>query len=144
MKKLLFIALSILALGGCATVPMASTEADMKAKQFSTPPEGKSGLYIFRDSFVGKALTKTIRIDDEIIGESAPDVFFYRLLTPGVHKISTESEFSPNDLIIKMEPQKNYFVENYIKMGVFVGGADLKQVSESEGINRVNKLNLAK
>lgn len=143
MRKWLAVALSILVLGGCASVPMASVEADTEAKQFRTPPEGKSGLYIFRDSFVGRALKKEIAINDEPIGQSAPDVYFYRVLDSGEYKISTESEFSPNDLIITMEPQKNYFVENYIKLGVFVGGADLREVSESEGMDRVNKLSLA-
>ena len=87
---------------------------------------------------------RTIRVDGEIIGESAPDVYFYKVLDAGKHTISTESEFSPNDLIIKTESKKNYFVENYIKMGVFVGGANLEEVSESEGMTRVSKLKLAK
>ena len=144
MKRILTVGLILMTLGGCATVPMASVEKDAEAKEFKAPPEGKSGLYIFRDSFVGQALKKTIRVDGEIIGESAPDVYFYKVLDAGKHTISTESEFSPNDLIIKTEPKKNYFVENYIKMGVFVGGANLEEVSESEGMTRVSKLKLAK
>jgi hypothetical protein len=144
MKKILAVGLIFMTLGGCASVPMASNEEDAKAKEFATPPDGKSGLYIFRDSFVGKALKKTIRVDEQVIGESAPDVYFYKVLDAGKHVISSESEFSPNDLIIKTEPKKNYFVENYIKMGVFVGGAALEEVSESEGMTRVSKLKLAK
>ncbi|MDF2155028.1 DUF2846 domain-containing protein [Vibrio sp. CAU 1672] len=143
MKRILTVGLLLMTLGGCATVPMASNEQDAEAKEFQLPPEGKSGLYVFRDSFVGKALKKTIRVDGEVIGESAPDVFFYKVIDSGEHVLSTESEFSPNDLIINTEPKKNYFVENYIKMGVFVGGAGLKEVSEQEGMERVKKLKLA-
>ncbi len=144
MKKITMVVLLLMTLGGCASVPMASNEEDAAAKEFKAPPEGKSGLYIFRDSFVGKALKKELSVNGETIGESAPDVYFYKMVTAGKQTITTESEFSPNDLIIKTEPEKNYFIENYIKMGVFVGGADLREVSESEGMNRVNKLKLAK
>ena len=144
MKNVVLAGILVAVLSGCASVPMASATKDAEAKEFRVPPEGKSGLYIFRDSFVGKALKKTIRVDGEIIGESAPDVYFFKIVDAGKHTISTESEFSPNDLIIRTEPQKNHFVENYIKMGLFVGGAGLEEVSESEGMTRVSELKLAK
>lgn len=143
MKKLMSVAMVLLVLSGCASVPMASVEADAEAKEFKTPPEGKSGLYVFRDGFMGQALKKTITVDGEFLGETAPDVYFYKVLDAGEHTVSTESEFSPNDLIINTESQKNYFLENYMKPGLFVGGANLKQVSEEEGMKRVSKLQLA-
>ncbi|HHV6632929.1 TPA: DUF2846 domain-containing protein, partial [Haemophilus influenzae] len=88
-----------LLLSACATVPMASVEESNSAKQFRSPENGNSGLYIYRDSFIGKALKKDLYIDDK----SAPDVFFYKTIKAGEHKISTESEFSNNDLNIKTE-----------------------------------------
>jgi len=90
-----------LLLSACATVPMASVEESNTTKQFRSPEKGNSGLYIYRDSFIGKALKKNLYIDDKFIGESAPDVFFYKTVKAGEHKISTESEFSNNDLNIK-------------------------------------------
>ena len=60
------------------------------------------------------------------------------------HKISTESEFSPNDLLVKTESGKNYFIKQYIKMGAFVGGANLKLVDEKEGKEDVAKLEMAR
>ncbi|WP_370694274.1 DUF2846 domain-containing protein [Psychrobium sp. 1_MG-2023] len=60
------------------------------------------------------------------------------------HKLSTESEFSPNDLLVKTESGKNYFVSQYIKMGVFVGGAGLELVDEGKGQKEVSKLDMAK
>ena len=132
-----------LLLSACATVPMASVEESNTAKQFRSPEKGNSGLYIYRDSFIGKALKKNLYIDDKFIGESAPDVFFYKTIKAGEHKISTESEFSNNDLNIKTESGKNYFIRQYIKFGVFVGGAKLEQVSEEEGKKAISKLNMA-
>lgn len=132
-------------ISGCASVPMESKEASVKAKQFNRPSEGNAGLYVYRDSFVGKALKKDIWIDGKCIGESAPDVFFFKEVKGGQqHTISTESEFSPNDLKIDTLPGTNYFINQYIKLGVFVGGAGLELVDEQTGKNAVMKLELAK
>jgi hypothetical protein len=146
MKKvLLMTVLTTSLLAGCASVPMESAEASNKAKEFAKPEEGNAGLYIYRPNGPGTALKKDIWVNDKCIGESAPKVFFYQLVKGGEeHKISTESEFSPNDLIVKTESGQNYFVQQYIKLGVFVGGADLKLVDEEKGKEDISKLSLAK
>ncbi|MDD0823496.1 DUF2846 domain-containing protein [Mannheimia sp. AT1] len=133
----------ILLLNACATVPMASKGESDKAKEFTTPGKAQSGLYIYRDSFMGQALKKNIYVDDKFIGESAPDVFFYKKVKAGKHKVSTESEFGNNDLNITTEGGKNYFIRQYIRMGVFVGQAGLELKSEEEGKKAVSKLEMA-
>lgn len=142
--KYLFLIIPIL-ITGCATVPMASNQEDQKAKQFAPPPKGFSGLYIYRDSFlgIGTLLKKSIYIDDKMIGETAPKVYFYKKIKPGKHKISTESEFSNNDININTQGGKNYFIEQYIRPGLFIGGANINQVSEAEGKKAVLERNLA-
>lgn len=116
-----------------------------EAKQFNPPSNGNSGLYIYRNSFVGQALKKDIWVNGNCIGESAPDTFFYEEVAGGKeYKISTESEFSPNDLIVMIEAGKNYFIEQFIKMGLFVGGAGLELTNEEKGMEAVSKLGLAK
>lgn len=146
MNFISVIALSTAALlTGCASVDMASQGESKKAKEFSTPTNGNAGLYIYRNSFVGKALKKDIWVDGKCVGESAPDVFFYTEVSGNTkHKIETESEFSPNALEIAFEAGKNYFVRQFIKMGAFVGGADLEQVPEEQGKVDVIKLSMAK
>ena len=89
--------LSYLAMTGCASVPMEGMEETSIAKKFNPPVEGNSGLYIYRNSFVGQALKKDVWVDGKCIGETAPDVFFYEEVEGDkFHTISTESEFSPN------------------------------------------------
>ena len=74
---------------------MATKEESAKAKEFKQPSADKAGVYIYRNSFVGKALKKDVFVDGKCIGESAPDVFFYTEVKGGqTHKIDTESEFS--------------------------------------------------
>lgn len=144
LKKLILAAFTSSLLVGCASVPMEDKNASAEAKRFAAPAPGNAGLYIYRNSGVGGSLKKDIWVDDKCIGESAPKVFFYEQVKGDIeHKISTESEFSPNDLLVKTESGKNYFIKQYIKMGVFVGGANLELVDEKEGKADIAKLELA-
>jgi len=141
---LLVLSASVL-MTGCASVNMATKEESTQAKAFTPPAGNNAGIYVYRNSFVGQALKKDIWIDGKCVGESAPDVFFYTQVEGGKpHKVSTESEFSPNDLQLNTEAGKNYFVRQYIKVGVFVGGAGVEQVAEEQGRTDVAKLELAR
>ncbi len=142
--KKLFLCGSILVLFyGCATVRIAPSSLAQEAKKFVAPEMGQAGLYVYRDGIFGSILKKDIWVDGECLGESAPKVFFFMRLPAGKHTIATESEFSPNTLSLDMESGKNYFVRQYIKMGVFVGGANLKLVDEEKGRVAVAQLKMA-
>ena len=131
-------------LSGCASVPMASPEQDAARKQFTAPAADKSGIYVFRNSFVGQALRKRVSVDGTVLGESANKTYFYKEVAPGNHTLATESEFGDNSITLKTDGGKNYFVRQYIKMGAFVGGAALELVSDEEGKKEVLNCNLAK
>jgi len=143
-KKALAVAVAAGIMTGCANVPMASKAESNKMKEFNAPSEGNSGIYVYRPSSFGGALKKDVWLNGKCVGESAPYVFFYEQVKKGEHKLSTESEFSPNDLIVKTESGKNYFVKQYIKPGVFVGGAGLELVDESKGKSEIMELDMAK
>jgi len=129
---------------GCASVKMESKEASDKLKQFGPPSSGNAGLYLYRDGSFGAALKKDIQVDGKCVGESAPNVFFYTEVEGGkMHVISTQSEFSPNTLSLMVDAGKNYFIRQYIKMGLLVGGADVETVSEEKGKLAVANLELA-
>ncbi len=145
IKKAVLITLVSTLFAGCASVPMESKKASTQAKAFSIPAEGNAGLYIYRSGGPGTALKKDIWVDDKCVGETAPNMFFYQLVKGDKkHKISTESEFSLNDLSINTVSGQNYFIKQYIKMGVFVGGANVEVVDKSTGKQAISKLELAK
>ena len=136
--------LSYLAMTGCASVPMEGMEETSIAKKFNPPVEGSSGLYIYRPSSLGGAARIDVYVDGKCIGKSAPYVFFYEEVEGDKsHKVSTESEFSPNDLIVKVKSGIHYFIRQYIKFGVFVGGAALELVDEEKGKKEVSELDMA-
>ena len=144
-KKLVLVVLVSSLFFGCASVPMESAEKNEIAKKFNPPSDGNAALYIYRSGSFGGALKKDVWVDGECIGETAPNVFFYEEVQGDQeHKVSTESEFSPNDLLIKTDGGKNYFIRQYMKFGVFVGGAGVELIDEVEGEKAVKELDLAK
>ena len=145
LKKVLIILTLVIStyLTGCASVPMASVEKDNERKEFALPPQESAGLYIYRNSTFGGALKKTVFVDGGFVGETAPMTYFYIDVKPGIHVLSTESEFSNNDLELNTKGGQNYFVRQYIKFGVFVGGANLELVSGEEGKQGVLECKLA-
>lgn len=112
---------------------MATEADDAAAKSFSPPPADKAGLYIYRDSRLGRALKKRVYVDGDVIGETGPKTYFYTLVEPGERKLSTESEFGENDLALQAEAGKNHYVRQAIKLGVLEGGAKLELVDEETG-----------
>ena len=129
---------------GCASVPLETAQINKVAKQFDPPSDGKAGLYIYRNTFYGGAAYTDVMVDGYCIGSSAPYVFFYEEVEGDKsHKVSTESEFSPNDLIVKVKSGMHYFIRQYIKFGVFVGGAGLELVDEEKGKKEVSELDMA-
>jgi hypothetical protein len=143
LRNLLLIG-TLAVLTGCASVPMAPTEQDEASKTFKVSTPNMAGVYIYRNSFVGKALKKRLSIDGVVIGESANAVYFHREVTPGEHTLTTQAEFGDNFLKFNAEAGKNYFFEQYIKMGTFVGSAGIQAVSEEEGKKNVLQCSEAK
>ena len=135
--------LGTLFLAGCASVPMESAQESVRLKAFPAPESNMAGIYVYRDSYMGKAQKKDIYIDSECLGESANHTFFYKQVAGGKnHELSTESEFSDNKISVFTEPGKNYFFRQIIKIGVFVGGAKLEAVPESEGKRVISKVDV--
>lgn len=143
-KVLSTIVAAVLLTSGCTSIPMESKEKSELAKKYNSPAEGKSGLYVYRSGSFGGALKKDVWLNDKCIGETAPNIFFYEEIEGDTeHRVSTESEFSPNDLLVKTENGKNYFVRQYIKMGVLVGGAGVELVDVEKGKKQISKLRMA-
>lgn len=144
LQKHALIFVGAMLLSACAAVPPASVEQTMFAKSFPAPSAGKAAVYIFRDSFLGAGLKKDVWINGYCVGETAAHTFFH-VEVPGnaTHHIATESEFSPNVLQLYMYAGQRYFIRQYIKMGVFVGGANLELVDENTGRAAIMPLQLA-
>ena len=130
-------------LSGCASVSTMDQAAAVEAIN-GNPPEGQARIYVYRDDVLGAALYKDIYIDGKCLGESAPNTFFYADVEGDKdHFVSTESEFSPNHLFIHTKANEKYYIQQFLKMGVFVGGAALTQVDKATAMRAMQECKLA-
>jgi hypothetical protein len=118
---------------GCAAVPMASTQADLAAKEFKTPSKNKAGVYIYRNGMVGAGIKLGLFADEQFVGSTAAKTYHYIELTPGNHTfkgIAFNSRAYNNNSVIHADllPNKLYYIWQE-----FNSGTKLHIVSEKEG-----------
>lgn len=130
-------------LSGCASVPTMDQTAALEAIN-GNPPEGQARIYIYRDDPLGQSLYKDLYVDGKCLGETAPNTFFYADVEGDKdHFVSTESEFSPNHLFIHTKANEKYYIQQFLKMGVFVGGAALTKVDKNTALKAMQECKLA-
>lgn len=128
-------------LAGCASVPMASLQADAGAKEFRVKP-GYSNIYLYRNEGFGAAIAMTVSLDGKVMGRTAAHTYFLWEVKPGSHEITSHSE-NLGKLALETKEGRNYFVWQEIKMGMWQPGSQLHEVTEEEGRKGVLECKLA-
>jgi hypothetical protein len=81
---------AMIALGGCATTPQASREADAEAKRFLARPYA-AVIYVYRDDFMsaeGASNDTVLHVGERLIGQTLPQTFFMFEVPEGEHVLS--------------------------------------------------------
>ncbi|WP_436295532.1 DUF2846 domain-containing protein [Stenotrophobium rhamnosiphilum] len=123
---------------GCASVPMASPQADTTAKAYRAAP-GQANIYVYRNETLGAALKMPVTLDGAQVGETASKTYIYRQVNPGSHVLTSQGEGS---LTVNAQAGQNYFVWQEVKMGMISGGSKLQLVDESTGKAGVDECKL--
>ena len=137
-SKIAVCLLATAALAGCASVPMASADADAKAKTFVAPSSGQANIYVYRNETFGAAIKMPLLLDNQSIGDTGPHTYAFRVVTPGKHTITSKTEKDVN-LDIDAQPGNTYYVWQEVKMGMFAARSDLHLVDEKTGENGVKE-----
>lgn len=133
-------ALAFLA-SACASVPMASPEADRAAKAFK-PPADQANLYLFRDENFGAAVRFSVLLDGAPLGETAAKTFLFAPVAPGTHTLVSKAE-NDAELTFTAEAGKNVFVWQEVKMGILSARSRLELVDEPSAKARIRTCKLA-
>ena len=128
---------------GCASVPMASKDTDVKAKQFAPAQTGTANLYIYRNEIMGSAIKMPVLIDGIAVGDTVAKAYIYKTLPTGSHTIVSKAE-NDSSLTIDMQAGRNYFVWQEVKMGVLYARSKLHLVDEATGEAGVKECGLVK
>jgi len=145
--KIFFIFCYILILNSCmAPVPLAEKKDDIYAKLF-TVENKKSNIYIFMSETYGGSLSDPLKtpifFDSKNIGEITGKTYFKITTNPGTHHIVTLSEV-PAGITIHTQANRNYFVWQKIKMGVFNARVQFHLVSSEKGMKEIFHCKLIK
>ena len=83
----LFTAYLLANLAGNRKVATADEATKAAALSF-TPPAGLASIYVYRDSFVGKAAGMNLSVDDKVVAQLTSPRFTCISVSPGEHKVS--------------------------------------------------------
>lgn len=131
MRSLAATTLLCLSLVGCASVPMANTRDDSDAKRFSPAPD-MSGIYIYRNEYVGAAIKMPVVLDGRQLGKTVAHSYLYKEVPPGKHIITADAE---NTDLLKVETSAGQiiFIHQEVKMGFAVARSGMRLVDAAEG-----------
>lgn len=141
MKHRMFVLVAILALAGCASVPMGDPKRDAELKTFSVAQD-KAGIYVFRNESMGGAVKMDVSIDGQLIGQTAAKTYFYKDVTPGKHTVTSTAE-NTDTLEVDVQPGTLAYIWQEVKMGLLYARTKLHLVSEAEGKKGVQETSLA-
>lgn len=133
--------LVVLAISGCASVPMGDPKQDAALKAFNVAKD-KAGIYVYRNESMGAAVKMDVSVDGQPIGQTAAKTYFYKEVTPGKHTISSTAE-NTDTLEVDAKPGTLTFIWQEVKMGLLYARNKLHLVSEEEGKKGVQETTLA-
>jgi Protein of unknown function (DUF2846) len=126
---------------GCASVDMASTEADTAAKTYALKP-GTANIYVYRNEQMGAAIKMPVALNGKLVGDTGAKTYLLLQVPAGSHTIISKTE---NDSTLKLDVQagRNYFVWQEVKMGMMQARSLLQVVDEATGKAGVAECKLA-
>jgi hypothetical protein len=125
------LAVLLVLLSGCASVPMADPAQDTKAKTFTVPAD-KAALYVYRNESMGGAIKMTVLLDGKLLGDTAAQTYLFSEIAPGNHQLISKAE---NDSTLNFQAiaGKIYYVWQEVKMGLMYARSQLQMVDEKTG-----------
>lgn len=142
--KRIFIALmavTVMVISGCASVPMAPLSEDTKAKKFETIP-GKSSVYVYRNESFGAAIRVTVAVNEKMLGQTAPYSYYLLHLEPGLNKFTCFAE-NTESIELNTKPDQLYFVRQEMKMGMWAARCAIYETPAEEGKTGVLESSMA-
>lgn len=115
MHYLLAMVLTLL-LPPCASVPMATAEANAQGKRFSPTP-GQAALYVYREGWFAPAVTMSLSVGQQWLGALSPDTWFRIDLYPGRYAMRCSSNGNSDEIEVHLRADQIRYVEMAARMG---------------------------
>ena len=147
MFKGILLAVIAASVAACASVPLATPEADAAAKTFAAAPD-KASLYVYRDS-IAKADIVRVFLGDTPLGELATNTYLFKQLPPGHYTLRVMldyvhgEEYSGNKVELDLKAGSLAFVRTTFPLHWTSVRSLLVVVDPSEGREGVMAAELA-
>jgi hypothetical protein len=124
---------ALLALAGCATVPMETVQEDAKGKQFAPPPPDKGSLYVYRRGFMGAVVPIPVTIAGGMQTELAQSTWVWLEGAPATIDVKCTMSDGSGEAAVNVGPGEMHFVEVAFRPGLLGGRCAVKEVPGAEG-----------
>lgn len=142
LQKLASVALILMGLVGCASVPMGDLQQDAAYKLFSAKPD-VAGIYIVRNEFMGAAYRMEVYLDGKLLGQTAPYTYLYTEVSPGNHIVTSNATENSDSLEVDTVAGRLYYIWQEVILGSSFFRTKLHLVTEAEGKKWVLETKLA-
>ena len=130
----------ILVISSCSTSRLLPTDTSNQAKSLKSI-EDKALVYVFRKSAFGAAIGFRIDLNHKEFATFYPKKFYLFVLDPGTYLFTGHGE-NEDEIIVKVEGNKKYYVEVIPQMGLVMARCKLELTNPFEGDKKVQKCKL--
>jgi hypothetical protein len=121
-----------LALGACATVPMAGPQADEEGKRFDPPASGAGAVYVYRPGWMALAKTVDVGVAGGYHAQLASNTYFRLEGPPGPIDIVCKTD-NTSDRQVNIAPGEIRYVEVAMNAGLLGPRCSVEEVSPQQG-----------
>lgn len=124
---------ALLAVAGCAQVPMAEPQADQMAKSFPSPEPGRGALYVYRTDLMGFARPIDVQVAGGAMAQLAPNTYLRLEGPPGPIEVDCKVGDKTGAAQLLIDEGRTRFVEVSMKVGLLLPGCQVAEVSPDQG-----------
>lgn len=132
MIRFVSVAVLMLVLAACASVPTADPQADQEGKRFDPPAQGMAALYVDRPGWMALAKTVDIGVTGGRQAVLASNTYFRLDAQPGAIDIVCKTDNTAERQIVLAAGETRY-VEVAMKGGFWGPRCSIDEVSAAEG-----------
>ncbi|MFX1452044.1 MAG: DUF2846 domain-containing protein [Promethearchaeota archaeon] len=117
---------------------------NMSGEELKTiiPPKGNALVYIVRPQDFGGIVPFKTFINNQFIGVSTGQRFFYKVLEPGNYTFRMESVENSDIFELRVDADKTYFIKQKIKWGVKFARVKIGLLDEAKGRRELRRCKL--
>ena len=136
----LLVGVMVMTFSACASVPMAPTDMDMKAKAM-TPPPKKALIYLYRNESMGSQAKMAVNFNGRYAGQTLSHTYLMWVVDPGKYELTSVAE-DTSILPVDAKAGQTYYVWQEVKMGMWGPKSMLHLVERETGLKGVEECNL--